>query len=193
MSHFSSNSVLRISHRVSNYKSSRFRMQRTRISIAFAQTSLLLPALAMAKRKAHQVVCVNNQRQIELGYRMARDEDDGTFVGPAAIAWFVKHIGLTNEGWLCPSSPLNLKFGPGGLGGLVNYAWYDTEWSSAAKPSTLAEVGISEHELLPSLLLPGAINVAFYDGHVELIPMRKVWELTWHYDYEPPPKLPGDP
>jgi prepilin-type processing-associated H-X9-DG protein len=39
--------------------------------------------------------------------------------------------------------------------------------------------------------LPGAINVAFFDGHVEQVPLEELWQLYWHKDYEPPAKRPG--
>ena len=42
-------------------------------------------------------------------------------------------------------------------------------------------------------LLPGAVNVAFYDGHVEQVPLERLWQLYWHRDYLPPAKRPGLP
>jgi prepilin-type processing-associated H-X9-DG protein len=35
----------------------------------------------------------------------------------------------------------------------------------------------------PGSKLPGAINVAFYDGHVETVQLEKLWNLSWHRDY----------
>jgi len=43
----------------------------------------------------------------------------------------------------------------------------------------------------PSLMLPGAINVAFYDGRVELVKLDRLWQLQWHRDYRAPGKRPG--
>jgi len=31
--------------------------------------------------------------------------------------------------------------------------------------------------LPPSSRLPGAINVAFFDGHVEQVPLERLWQL----------------
>ena len=39
--------------------------------------------------------------------------------------------------------------------------------------------------------LPGSINVGFYDGHVELVQLERLWQLYWHRNYEPPAKRPG--
>jgi prepilin-type N-terminal cleavage/methylation domain-containing protein/prepilin-type processing-associated H-X9-DG protein len=39
--------------------------------------------------------------------------------------------------------------------------------------------------------LPGAINMAMFDGHVELLPLEKLWQLRWHKGYEPPRQRPG--
>jgi prepilin-type N-terminal cleavage/methylation domain-containing protein/prepilin-type processing-associated H-X9-DG protein len=41
--------------------------------------------------------------------------------------------------------------------------------------------------------LPGAINVSFFDGHCELVPLERLWQLYWHRDYVPPAKRPGLP
>jgi len=38
--------------------------------------------------------------------------------------------------------------------------------------------------------LPGSINVACVDGHVELSPLEKLWNFHWYANYEPPPTRP---
>ena len=38
--------------------------------------------------------------------------------------------------------------------------------------------------------LPGAINAAFFDGHVELVKLEDLWQLYWHKNYQPPAKRP---
>lgn len=45
----------------------------------------------------------------------------------------------------------------------------------------------------PSQRLPGAINAAFYDGHVEQVPLERLWNLYWRKGYVPPPTRPGLP
>lgn len=39
--------------------------------------------------------------------------------------------------------------------------------------------------------LPGAVNVGFCDGHVELVKLDNLWQLYRHKDYQPPAKRPG--
>ena len=41
--------------------------------------------------------------------------------------------------------------------------------------------------------LPGAVNVAFFDGHGELVKLDRLWQLYWHREYQPPAKRPGLP
>ena len=38
--------------------------------------------------------------------------------------------------------------------------------------------------------LPAAINVAFSDGHVSLVPLERLWELYWHKTWNPPSPRP---
>ena len=265
------------------------------IAVIAILASLLLPALSRAKDKARQIQCLNNERQIGLSYRLARDDDGGgSLVGSAAVEWCVKRIGLTNEGWICPNNPL--KIYPDGSW-RVDHAWYLSDWPDVVNPSALHKVGISASDVRPEFragsyvvngwlvdawpdpswlgdvawwgsawrstffssesriidatrtpvladgngmwsfplatdlppsirdgffaphaissntggiprhgrrpnplprnwpfkLLPGAVNVSFFDGHVELVQLPRLWQLYWHYGYQPPAKVPGGP
>ena len=44
-----------------------------------------------------------------------------------------------------------------------------------------------------SIRLPGGINVAFFDGHVEQVQLERLWQCYWHKVYVPPAKRPGLP
>ena len=66
----------------------------------------------------------------------------------------------------------------------------------------MADVSLPRHGSRPSPIpdrwpadqrLPGAINVSFFDGHGELVPLERLWQLYWHKDYVPPAKRPGLP
>jgi prepilin-type processing-associated H-X9-DG protein len=43
----------------------------------------------------------------------------------------------------------------------------------------------------PTSRLPGAVNMSFWDGHVEKVQLERLWQLTWHRNYQPPAKRPG--
>ena len=45
----------------------------------------------------------------------------------------------------------------------------------------------------PEQPLPGAVNVGFFDGHVELVKLDRLWQLYWHASYEPGGTRPGLP
>jgi prepilin-type N-terminal cleavage/methylation domain-containing protein len=34
--------------------------------------------------------------------------------------------------------------------------------------------------------LPGAVNVAFWDMHVEQVPLKRLWQLNWHRNWQAP-------
>ena len=36
-----------------------------------------------------------------------------------------------------------------------------------------------------SNFLPGAINIAFVDGHAETVPLENLWKLYWHKNWDP--------
>lgn len=38
--------------------------------------------------------------------------------------------------------------------------------------------------------LPGAINIAFYDGHVSLVPLERLWDYSWHKSWNVPASRP---
>jgi prepilin-type N-terminal cleavage/methylation domain-containing protein/prepilin-type processing-associated H-X9-DG protein len=43
----------------------------------------------------------------------------------------------------------------------------------------------------PADKLPGAINMSFYDGHVEQVKLERLWSLYWHRNWRTPAKRPG--
>jgi prepilin-type N-terminal cleavage/methylation domain-containing protein/prepilin-type processing-associated H-X9-DG protein len=46
-------------------------------------------------------------------------------------------------------------------------------------------------QFLPSDRLPGAINLAYADGHIEQVQLERIWYQTWHRTYVAPAKRPG--
>jgi prepilin-type N-terminal cleavage/methylation domain-containing protein len=77
--------------------------------------SLLSPALSRAKRRAHDVTCLNNLCQITLPWMMAVESDsDRLFYGNPATGVFeeqrcrngAKNWGKPEQEWICPAAPL---------------------------------------------------------------------------------------
>ena len=54
-----------------------------------------------------------------------------------------------------------------------------------SRPATIPD------EWDPYQKLPGAINVGLFDGHVEQVPLERLYRLQWYHGYEPPTKRPG--
>jgi prepilin-type N-terminal cleavage/methylation domain-containing protein/prepilin-type processing-associated H-X9-DG protein len=283
------------------------------IAIIAILASLLLPALSVAKAKAHSVKCMGNLRQLGLSYKMAVESDEGKFwlgYGPnttreafaqtAQGQWHAKTWGIESEGWICPAAPEKnpnqweksaLKNPPDLYSGSVDSAWVIAKpygvgswwWDNDPQnPSPIKRVGsyalntwiigggwwnynsypfqretfqnenqirdssrtpmfadgiggwwfvggywwgpratdkpprdlntgltpgsygmgvftIPRHgsrprsiprDFSPTQKLPGAVNISFYDGHVEQVKLERLWSLYWHKDYVPPPKRP---
>jgi prepilin-type N-terminal cleavage/methylation domain-containing protein/prepilin-type processing-associated H-X9-DG protein len=49
------------------------------------------------------------------------------------------------------------------------------------------------HDWLRTALLPGSVNMIFYDGHAESQRVERLWSLYWHGNYVVPNKRPGLP
>ena len=114
------------------------------IAIIAILAALLLPALSQAREKARSVQCLSNLRQINLGFKVAVEDDSGqlgrSFWGSypysngyadcAVQNWYVKCWGQANQGWICPDAPqvavttnsVELP-GPPCYAGTINSAW----------------------------------------------------------------------
>src|SRR5215469_12431631 len=65
------------------------------IAIIAVLVALLLPVLSNAKRKAAQVACINNQKQLAIGIKMYLEDNNGAFPGIASRAY-----GYHSQDWI---------------------------------------------------------------------------------------------
>jgi prepilin-type N-terminal cleavage/methylation domain-containing protein/prepilin-type processing-associated H-X9-DG protein len=264
------------------------------IAVIAILAALLLPSLSSAKEKARNIGCQSNQRQINLGYRLALDEESGDNLGKiSATVWLFFKGTSPNQGSICPTAPLGDTNGlyssnsSAGAFGSVDSAWWTYDivgnagedvqgsaelygqrrfktssyavnaWVFEGPPADpwatdpwivgqddwsknyfLDESAITTPALTPtfadgiwvSLLagiddgppfdlnrqgthrdlvgmwivlvarhgshprpvphswpanqkLPGAINVSFFDGHVQSVKLYNLWQLKWHKNW----------
>ncbi|MBU6402567.1 MAG: prepilin-type N-terminal cleavage/methylation domain-containing protein [Verrucomicrobia bacterium] len=80
------------------------------IAIIGLLAALLLPALHRAKLQAQQVVCLSNQRQINLDLRLRLDNSDERLDSAELLSWawssYAEWSYRGNALWICPSAPL---------------------------------------------------------------------------------------
>lgn len=89
--------------------------------------------------------------------------------------------------------------------------WVDAWPDEADRPPTnlqngdinqigLTRIALPRHSASPSAairnfnarnVLPGAVTVAFMDGHAETVKLENLWKLTWHKNWKTPDKRPG--
>jgi prepilin-type N-terminal cleavage/methylation domain-containing protein len=239
------------------------------IAVIAILAAILLPVLSAAKRKAEQVNCVNNIRQLTLAsYVYATDTGShATYNDPATLWMGTENYGGNKKILVCPSTrpqPPDAGAGPGAadlawiweysgptntfIGSYALNGWlYDQpEYGAGAndqfmmnkqtmiqKPSQTpvfvdaiwvdiwpyetdlpandlynpdfndtgmarctnprhggVNPGSAPQDFDPANKMPGAIDVGFADGHVDLVKLENLWQLYWHRDWNPPSPRP---
>ena len=122
------------------------------IAIIAVLAALLLPALSRAREKGRRVVCMSNQRQILLGFRVVADGCNQEFERPEFYTWFTNGIGRPGSPWVCPSTSQITNSGAAWSGNLGNA---ETAWVS---------------DLWPPVILRPDRRVGSYCLNVHLIP-----------------------
>lgn len=73
----------------------------------------------------------------------------------------------------------------------TNFKTLEFGMATVALPRHGARPGTIPAEHPPLEKLPGAVNVFFFDGHVESVRLDALWGLYWHKNYVVPEKRPG--
>jgi prepilin-type N-terminal cleavage/methylation domain-containing protein/prepilin-type processing-associated H-X9-DG protein len=98
-------------------------------------------------------------------------------IDQASVTPFIgDRVGLYGYPRASETAPSNLFDGDAGKGGHMSpfcIPRHGSRPSSAPNPWP------------PNGRLPGAINIGFYDGHAELLPLEGLWQLYWHRGYTP--------
>src|SRR5207237_678254 len=81
-----------------------------------------------AKEKSYTAVCLSNERQIGLRFRMLVDQCGSNFDDPAVAEWHTNEAGRAGGPWICPSAPERREAsaytdGYGATWGTVRSAW----------------------------------------------------------------------
>jgi len=99
---------------------------------------------------------------------------DATFPHPSSNPTFADSVWSEVYPFEVDEPSINLFTGESqqaGLGGI-------------AIPRHAAPLSAATTKFILTNKLPGAVNVAFADGHVESVPLEKLWSLKWRRDWQ---------
>jgi prepilin-type N-terminal cleavage/methylation domain-containing protein/prepilin-type processing-associated H-X9-DG protein len=106
------------------------------IAIIAILAAMLLPTLGRAKAKSRSVLCISNERQIGLSYRLALEDEPGDSFGKdSVLPWWTQSVGNPVHGWICPEAPVAKPFRnlPAGIG-MFDMGTYRSAWAGNAVP-----------------------------------------------------------
>ena len=98
------------------------------IAIIAILAALLLPALSRAREKGRRVVCMSNQRQILLGFRVVTDDCNQDFERQEFYTWWTNDMGRPGGPWLCPSTSQSTNGRPLTWFGNLETTWNYDVW-----------------------------------------------------------------
>ncbi len=145
------------------------------IAIIAILAALLLPAIQMAKEKAHQTSCANNLHQLAIafntyvaewdGWMPVHHHSDGRIIWPYQLLHYVKNP----EVFWCPSAPDTLKWDGKEqltyIGPEFSYGFNDWGWSEPAGPRG---IGVNPDDADPRFAEKKITEVAHPDQMIML-------------------------
>lgn len=240
------------------------------IAIIAILAAILLPVFAAAKRRAQEVQCENNIKQVATAANMYLSQDGPIGYPSVHSVWIAEMMGDLSgkrDVLLCPTAPAPVEFSPGTTvsGTAINaWSWYSSAtiqtngsyalngwlYSSVVNtklgfdddtltnffqsetairyPSTtpvfvdsvwpdlwpmetdlpsddlfdgiptttsMARCTIARHAAIAASAprdfdttqkMPGAVNLALADGHVEMARLESLWQYNWHVNWVAP-------
>jgi prepilin-type N-terminal cleavage/methylation domain-containing protein len=171
------------------------------IAVIAILAALLLPALAKAKFRAKVSSCTSNFRQwgVVANVYAAESRDylpgsasyykyNGVGSFPTAIrADFIPacgNCGLTVPMWFCPVHTEETA----GENAIASQ-WLGHDMSTINDLQTFLTLGRNVDISKP---LPGMIDLALYDGHVEKTRLEDLWNYYWSANWQVPHPRPGE-
>ena len=131
--------------------------------------------------------CYNGWLYFDMGRSMSADDAKKVFTSESSIQAPSLTPFVGDAMWLdawpeaADKPARNLYEGDGVAGGIGRYC-IARHAGRGAK--------VAPRKVEPGAPLPGAINMACMDGHVETAKLDKLWEFRWHVGYTPPATRP---
>ncbi len=114
------------------------------IAVIAILASLLLPALSRAKMKAHRVVCLSNQRQLNLSFRVQLEDAQGLDQQPI-VTWWRDELGrLDNPCCICPDARQRSDQSVCDLGSVAS-PWVAKWTEDARAQQRMGSYGVNEY------------------------------------------------
>lgn len=144
------------------------------IAVIGLLAALLLPALSRAKEKARTASCLSNERQINLDFRLQREDSSQRLDQPEVWDWYLGAGGvadwdgqrwakLSEKAWICPSAPPS-PVPPVVFLGTVSSAWVFTTNLSGGWPGGIGRYWIGSYGINDWFLDAACIAISIQSG-----------------------------